>query len=144
MPPYIDVPLDTEGIAYPVNGEMVEAYGVRMFCFGAKHYLQTWELRQRVVKANVNLVSLYRDIEHDTKEEISEISGEQFGQMMLMGGFELNCALEEFKQLVVGNRLIELDEEVYLTKERWQQCSDVVKEKLIFAYLAVFIQPCVM
>lgn len=144
LPEYIDVNLKDEGISYPDNGEMVEAYAVRLYCFGYKHYLQTWPLRQRVIKANVKLITLFKDIQKDDNDEPGETTAEQFGQMMLMGGFDLASALEEFKQLAVAHKLIELDDNVHLSKERWLHCSDVVKEQLIFEYLAAFIQPCVM
>ena len=144
LPEYIDVYLEDEAIAYPDNGEMVKSYAIRLKCFGCKHYLQTWPLRQRVVKANINLMKLFKDVETNEHDEAGETNPKQFGQMMLMGGFDLVAALEEFKQLAVNHKLIELDENVYLSKERWSHCSDVVKEQLIFAYLTAFIQPCVM
>lgn len=144
LPEHIDITLADEGILYPDNGEMVETYSIRLKCFGYKHYLQTWGLRQRVIKANINLISLFKDVPKETVDGSDETTPEQFKQMMLMGEFDLTAALEEFKQLAVSHRLIELDEGVHLTKERWTHCSDVIKEQIIFAYLAAFIQPCVM
>lgn len=147
LPDHITVMLlPHDGIAYPLDGEMQTTYEVTMYCFTAKQYLKTWPLRQRIMQSFAKITTDFADLgSSETAEDDADgISALQFKQMMLMSNFDLPSAIEDFKQLAVGGKLVFLDDAIHLTKERWNNLPDTTKETLCFEYLAAFIQPCVI
>lgn len=150
LPSSITVTLDEDGgISYPVAGEFETSFEVELVCFNRKTFLQTWPLRQRVMLANTQLMTSFKDLFESAdgpSEEASDepIDIESFKRMLLMGGFDARAAMEEFKQAIVASGLIKITESLAICKNRWQQVDDVAKETILFTYLATFIQPCVV
>lgn len=154
LPDYIDVTLtDREAISYPSGGELTKTFQLRCYCFSAKLFNATWPLRNLVMKANLDVVSSMKNLVDAPVAEVAQdeddvqktiLDHNQFRQMMMMSSsFDLVAAMETFKNIIVANKLVELDEGVHLTRERFDLVDGVAKEKLLFAYLAAFIQPCV-
>lgn len=148
LPEFVTVNLSEEsGVKYPKNGDFETAYQVDLLCFNKKIYTQTWPLRTRLMQVFTKgllgeLSSLAENAEK--KEEDSQMTGEDLMNACLIGGFDAMAALEEFKQAIVGNGLIKLDEDVSLSKQRWNDLDGDVQETILFEYLANFIQPCVL
>lgn len=151
LPVSVTVSLDEDsGVDYPVNGDFETSFELELLCFGKKNYLKTWPLRQRMMAVTGDLASkigsLVKDVQDqkDEAEEEKAMSADELSQMCMFGGFDLICAMEEFKQLAVAGNLIKIDENVFMNKARWEKVDDVTKEKIFFTYMANFIQPCVL
>lgn len=152
LPESITVNLDEEnGIQYPKDGEFETTFQVELLCFNKKQFLKTWPLRQRVMAMiahmGKNLDGMIDESQREAakQEEETTLDAETMQQMCLMGGFDAIAAMEEFKQFAVSGNLIKLDDNIFLNKQRWEDgVDDEVKEALLFAYLANFIQPCVL
>lgn len=152
LPDFIDVMLsENEAIAFPHEGEIIKTQQVRMYCFNAKQYVSTWPLRARIMECNAKIASQFASFApsgaNNPENQLSDAStmtGLQFKQLMLMGGFDLISGLQEFKNIVIAGKLCELDDDVFMNKERWEQVQGTAQEKMFFDYCAAFIVPCVL
>lgn len=146
LPSSVTVILDEESaIDYPVDGTFEKTFQVELICHNRKNYTKTWKLRQRVMQANLDLIKLVDGMEmpnNETQTE-EEVDVDAFKQMLLMGGFDAEAAMEEFKNFAVAEGLIMITEDFKMDKNRWSTVDDYAKEKILFTYLANFIQPCV-
>lgn len=151
LPVSVTFSLDEDsGVDYPVNGDFETSFELELLCFGKKNYLKTWPLRQRMMDVIGDLVSKLDSLSNrnqESKEEAEEnitMNADELRAMCMFGGFDLICAMEEFKQLVIAGNLIKIDDNVFMNKARWEKVDDVTKEQIFFTYMANFIQPCVL
>lgn len=155
LPTDVSVNLEEgQGVQYPKNGDFEACFSLKLLCFNKKNYLKTWPLRQRIMQANTeSMTKLAGLFDEETRQKAEEQAEQQtdepvdvdsFKMMMMMSGFDAQAAMEEFKQFAVAGSLIELDDGIFMNKERWAQVDDDVKETVLFTYLANFIQPCVL
>lgn len=145
IPFYLD---QDSGVEYPKNGDFETTHELELVCFNKKIYSQTWALRSRLMQVFTGLTGALGDLaqQAEPKEEKDEspMDGEDLMNACLIGGFDAPSALEEFKQIIVANDLIKLDENTALNKQRWGMMDSYVQEEIMFEYLANFIQPCVL
>ena len=153
LPDYIDITLsEAEAIPYPQDGEIVKAFQIRLHCFTAKQYVSTWPLRSRIMESTSKIASLFPQTAINHQLQIDEeeakanktMDPQQFKQMMLMSSFDLMAGFEDFKNLAIAGKLVELDEGIHINRERWDQVCGTAQEKLFFGYVATFILPCVL
>ena len=152
LPDYIDITLsEAEAIPYPQDGEIVKTYQLRLHCFNAKQYVSTWPLRSRIMESTSKIASLFPQAAMNNHTQIDEEEAQtkvmdptQFKQMMLMSSFDLMAGFEDFKNLAIAGKLIELDEGVFMSRERWDQVTGTAQEKIFFSFSSTFILPCVL
>ena len=153
MPSSVLVTLDEEsGVKYPVSGDFEISYEIELICFDRKSYLKTWPLRQRVMRANTQLMNDFENLfkgsekaaAEEPEQEQDEVDVNAFKQMLLMCGFDAVAAMEEFKQFAIVGGFVKVTESITMNKERWAQVDEYTKEQILFTYLAHFIQPCVV
>lgn len=141
---------EEDGIKYPVKGDFETSYELTLLCFSKKTFAQTWPLRQRLMQAFTSLTGSLGQVAEDAdkpeeeKQDDSKMDGEDLMNACMIGNFDAQLALEEFKQAIVANNLIKLDDENFLNKHRWAQIDEMTQEQIMFEYMANFIQPCVL
>lgn len=151
LPESVRVMLDADsGIKFSKNGDFETTYEIELVCFSKKIYAQTWPLRQRLMQVFTGLVGkLDTMAEQATSEEKPAdsdgfMNAEDLENACMIGGFDAQAALEEFKTAIVGNGLIKLDSDTAMNKNRWQTVDSFTQEMIMFEYLANFIQRCVL
>lgn len=154
LPESVTVTLDEDqAVQYPINGDFEQSYELELLCFSKKNYLKTWPLRQRMMDVSSTMAAKFQELmpdmidsndEQDTEQSKQMPTADEMRSMCMMGGFDAVAAMEEFKQFAIAGKLIKIDEDVFMNKERWEQLDDELKEEVLFTYLANFIQPCVV
>lgn len=147
LPESVTFSLDEEsGIKYPKKGDFETTYELTLLCFSKKTYVKTWPLRQRLLQVFISIaekIETLGDRATDTGDESTQMNGEDLENACMIGGFDAQAALEEFKQAIIGNDLILLDGDTPMNKQRWSMVDSFTQEAIMFEYLANFIQPCV-
>lgn len=151
LPESVTFNLDEDsGISYPVSGNFETAYQLELMCFGKKFYSRTWPLRQALMQAFTAMSEKLENMVTDDQKKASQgedkpMSGEELQTACMIGGFNSEQALVDFKNAIVANDLIKIDDGVFLKKQRWENNVDsYTQEQIMFEYLANFIQPCVL
>lgn len=152
LPESVTFALDSDsGIKYPKNGDFEITYEIELICFNKKSYAKTWPLRQRLMQVFTGLVGKVENLA-DAAPQTAEAPADESGYMgaddlktaCMIGGFDAESALEEFKNAIVGSDLIKLDSDTVMNKNRWATVDSFTQESIMFEYLANFIQPSVL